>query len=124
MLSKALARSFFGPSVAWRGSLGNSLILVGPLDEARKLIEEELEGLPDNDLHKLARLAGLAAREGRRGEVLRISPDPDSIQRALRGWAVRRNDTLYRITIAAALGDRERGMALLHDRGYDRWIHM
>jgi len=31
---------------------------------------------------------------------------------------------LYRITIAAALGDRERAMALLHDRGYDRWTRM
>ena len=48
----------------------------------------------------------------------------DSIPHALREWAARRNDTLYRITIAAALGDRERAMALLHDRGYDRWTRM
>ena len=55
-------------SAPWRGSLGNSPILVGRLDEARKLIEEELEGLSDNDLRKLGRHAGLSAREGRRGK--------------------------------------------------------
>ncbi len=106
-------------------SLGNSLMLVGRLDEARTLIEERFEGRPDNDLHKLATLAGLAAREGRPEEVLRISRLADSVPRPLGGGA-RLNDTWWRTTIAVALGDRERATALLRERlalRYEVWPH-
>ncbi len=108
-------------SVALRRMLGTSLMLVGRLDEARKLIEEELEGRPDNDLHKLAKLADLAAREGRPEEVLGISRVVDSIPRPL--GDARLSDTWWRTTIAVALGDRERAMALLRERGYRSWTH-
>ena len=108
--------------MALRRKLGTSLMLVGRLDEARKLIEEELEGRPDNDLLKLGRLASLAAREGRPEEVLRISRVVDSIPRPLGGLA-RVGDTWWRTTIAVALGDRERAMPLLRERGYQRYLH-
>ena len=103
-------------------ALGTSLMRVGRLDEVRKLIEEELEGRPDNDLHKLGILAALAAREGRREEVLRISRVADSIPRPLGGLA-RLDDTWWRTVIAVALGDRERAMALLRERGHEIWTH-
>ncbi len=107
----------------WR--LDRSLKLVGRLDEARKLIEEEFEGRPDNDLHKLGRLAHLAAREGWRQEVLRISRVADSIPRPLGGGA-RLNDMWWRTVVAVALGDRERAMALLRERSarqHPNWLH-
>jgi tetratricopeptide (TPR) repeat protein len=112
-------------TVALRGKLRRSLMLVGRLDEARKLIEEPLEGRPDNDLEKLGILADLAAREGRREEVLRISRVVDSIPHPLGGVA-RLNDTWLRTTIAVALGDRERAMTLLRERNarhYAVWLH-
>ncbi len=113
-------------------ALASSLFLVGRLDEARVLYEELLEGEPDNDLEKLAILAGLAAREGRREEVLRISRLVDSTPRPQEGrsqegrWAME-NDAWWRTTIAVALGDRERAMTLLREHvaygGYPLRLH-
>ena len=66
-------------------------------------------------MRTLAFLANAAAREGRPEEVLRISRVVDSIPRRLGGNA-RLNDLWWRATIAVALGDRERAMALLRER--------
>ena len=77
---------------------------------------------PDNDLQKLATLAGLAAREGRREEVLRISRVVDSIPRPF-GGVTRLIDTWWRTRIAVAVGDWERAMTLLRERPYESRLH-
>ena len=106
-----------------RNSLATLLMLVGRLDEARVLFERRFDGRPDNDLKKLAIFAELAAREGRREEVLRISRVVDSIPRPQEGDIAMTNDTWWRTTIALARGDRERAMELLRAYGYANWLH-
>ena len=91
---------------------GVSLMLVGRLDEARKVIEETFEARAD--IHKLGILANLAAREGRPEEVLRISRLADSLPRP-QGSEANWSDTRGRAGIAVALGDREQAMTLLRE---------
>ncbi len=98
------------PPEAVRFNLGVSLMLVGRLDEARKVIEETLEVRPE--ISQLGILAELAAREGRPEEVLRISRLADSVPRP-QGGPAKERDLWHRATIAVALGDRERAMTLL-----------
>ncbi len=94
------------PPGARRPALGAALMLVGRLDEARKLIEGSLEGL--TPMGKLSTLAELAAREGRPEEVLRISRLADSLP-------PQAGNSFQRAMIAASLGDRERAMTLLRE---------
>ena len=109
-------------SVVVRQCLATSLKLVGRLDDARKLYEEAEEAReerspawPGDGITKLAWLADLAARQGRREEVLRISRLADSVPRP-QEWRTAVNDLWWRTVIAMALGDREPAMTLLRKR--------
>ena len=98
-----------------------SLMLVGRLDEARKLIEEYLERSDWTMVGDLATLAELAAREGRPEEVLRLSrvadtiPFPEGGEPKARNSFPKARDSFHRAKIAAALGDGERAMTFLRE---------
>jgi tetratricopeptide (TPR) repeat protein len=103
----AAERSQEGP----RGSLAGALVVAGRWREAGPVVEALARERPDNANH-LGLLALVAAQRGDRAEAAHIAARlatlrlPDSYASV---------PTLWRARIAAALGDRDRAVALLRE---------
>jgi predicted Zn-dependent protease len=105
------------------GGLARALALAGRGEEARAVVER-LAGEKPDDPNYLGHLGVLAAGRGDRAGAQRVSAQLDALtQPYLRG-----RHTLWRARIAAALGERERAVALLRDalqqgQGYNALFH-
>jgi Flp pilus assembly protein TadD len=105
------------------GGLARALALAGRGEEARAVVER-LAGEKPDDPNYLGHLGVPAAGRGDRAGAQRVSAQLDALtQPYLRG-----RHTLWRVRIAAALGERERAVALLRDalqqgQGYNALFH-
>ncbi|UCG85732.1 MAG: protein kinase [Gemmatimonadota bacterium] len=110
-------------TVSFRGELAEFLYLAERWDEAQRLYEKLAEENPETDWYRV-RLGTLAARRGDREEALRISEEFGPSQHTV----LEGRHTLWRATIAAALGEREQATTLLRQayvqRGWFNWADL
>ena len=110
-----------------RGSLAVLFLDVGRLDEAQVLLEGLMEDYgPEYRAGDLAQLGVVAARRGDREEAYRISRLLEERDRSLNLPQSPEDGAYERARIAAALGERERAMELLHQSRTHRYsdVHL